>query len=684
MGGLMMTGYRSMKTKSTLGSSLLLVILSVLLSACSGSSGSKDDTSPDVFAFTDEEDVGLAQYVISDAIEIEGINTETAISIEGGEYSIDGGEYTDEEGEVVNGQIVRVRVMSSDELSTETEAVLTVGDEEDTFTVETVDIALSAHAGFKNIIFSWPTVTGAVSYSLLEKADENADFIQKGRTFSSAAVGYTMDVPIHKHDWLGAEYMLQACTNASCSTTEEISLYNYMRRSIGYFKAPNTDEGDQFSVLDISADGRTIAVGAPAEDSGSRGVNQDDGNNSVSGSGAVYVYVKDEDSWRIQAYIKADYPDEGDGFGSSVSLSSDGDTLVVGAPFEDGGDFAVDGEQADNTARDSGAVYVYQRFGDTWFEQNYLKASAGHEGAQFGTRVSISDFGATLAVSAIGDEMPAGANAGAVFVYALTGDNWQAVQKVQPDDAQEGAQFGSALSISANGDRLLVGAEYFTTGTTPAAKTGKAYVFDLENGTWEQTQALIASNPHDGMRFGAAVALAADGARLAVGAPGEKSSGFGVNGEQSDLAAADSGAAYIFANTAAGFVQTTYVKSDNSDPSDRFGSAVAMNATGDTLVVGAIGESSVAQAIHGNVYDNSVTDAGAAYVFTRDAGAWQQWRYVKSPNTDAGDRFGATLALDASADSLIVGAPYEQSDATGLSGSQSNNTANKSGAVYLY
>ncbi|TVZ41388.1 FG-GAP repeat protein [Alteromonadaceae bacterium 2753L.S.0a.02] len=678
------------KYKHIIFQSLFIFVIATNLSGCNGTSSDDEDTSPDSFSFTDEDDVGLAETIVSDAIEISGINAATAISIEGGEYSINGATFTDEEDEVYNGDVIRVRVLSSDDLSTETETTLTIGDEEDTFTVETVDIALTARDGFKTIEFSWPSVSGATEYRLMEKQDENAEFLQKGRELSSAAVGYTMDVAIHKHDWLGAEYRLEACTASSCSSTDEISLYNYMRRSIGYIKATNSEENDQFGIVAMSADAKTIAVGAPAEDSSSLGVNRDDGDNSMSGSGAVYVYVKDDDAWRLQAYIKASLPDEGDGFGSSVSLSSDGNTLVVGAPFEDSSDFTINGDTLDNNAQDSGAVYVFERFGDVWFEHNYLKANLGNVGDLFGSKVSISPFGATLAISAPGNDDAltpqdgAAPDSGAVYLFKRDGDNWQQMTQLNADDAQSGAGFGSGLSLAANGNRLVVGARYFASEGDPAVMSGKAYVFDRSDDTWQQSAELLPSNAHEGMQFGATIALAASGNVAVIGAPGEKSNGFGVNGDQQDLSAAESGAAYIFALSNDNWLQTTYLKASNSDAGDRFGSAVAVSADADLIAVSAIGESSAAQALHGNVYDNSSTDAGAVYVFSSENAVWGQLSYVKSPNTDPGDRFGSSLALDASGDALLVGAPNEQSNATGLSGSQSNNTANKAGAAYLY
>ena len=87
--------------------------------------------------------------------------------------------------------------------------------------------------------------------------------------------------------------------------------------------------------------------------------------------------------------------------------------------------------------------------------------------------------------------------------------------------------------------------------------------------------------------------------------------------------------------------------------------------SGDTLAVGAKSRA-VAQPDRWKQADTSATDAGAAYVFKRSSGAWAQQAYVKASNTGAGDNFGATVALDG--DQLIVGAPGEDSAATGVNG----------------
>ncbi len=96
--------------------------------------------------------------------------------------------------------------------------------------------------------------------------------------------------------------------------------------------------------------------------------------------------------------------------------------------------------------------------------------------------------------------------------------------------------------------------------------------------------------------------------------------------------------------------------------------------SGDRLAVGAAFEESNATGIDGDQSDNSAS-AGAAYVFTRDgAGVWSQQNYVKGSNTDAGDWFGASVAL--SGETLAVGAYLDDSAATGISGDQSNAIAN--------
>ncbi|MCA9711853.1 MAG: integrin, partial [Myxococcales bacterium] len=81
---------------------------------------------------------------------------------------------------------------------------------------------------------------------------------------------------------------------------------------------------------------------------------------SASGAGAVYVFVRDGmGPWSQQAYVKASNTDTLDELGNSVTLSGDGSTLAVGASFEDGNATGIAGNQADDSAASAGAVYLY-------------------------------------------------------------------------------------------------------------------------------------------------------------------------------------------------------------------------------------------------------------------------------------------------------------------------------------
>ncbi|MCP4446605.1 MAG: hypothetical protein GY811_14855 [Myxococcales bacterium] len=108
----------------------------------------------------------------------------------------------------------------------------------------------------------------------------------------------------------------------------------------------------------MSLDGDTLAVGALGEASSAVGVDGGQADNSAIYAGAVYVFVRTGGVWTQQAYLKASNTDEDDYFGGSVSL--DGGMLAVGALGEDSSAVGVDGNQADNSAAQAVAVYVFR------------------------------------------------------------------------------------------------------------------------------------------------------------------------------------------------------------------------------------------------------------------------------------------------------------------------------------
>jgi hypothetical protein len=123
-----------------------------------------------------------------------------------------------------------------------------------------------------------------------------------------------------------------------------------------YLKASNTDLGDLFGYA-VAISGDTAVVGALFEASSATGVNGNQANNSASHAGAAYVFGRSGSTWSQQAYLKASNTGADDGFGSAVAIF--GSAVVVGASGEDSPATGVNGNQADNSASDAGAAYVF-------------------------------------------------------------------------------------------------------------------------------------------------------------------------------------------------------------------------------------------------------------------------------------------------------------------------------------
>jgi hypothetical protein len=148
-----------------------------------------------------------------------------------------------------------------------------------------------------------------------------------------------------------------------------------------------------------------------------------------------------------------------------------------------------------------------------------------------------------------------------------------------------------------------------------------------------------------------------------------------------------SGAAYVFVREGTTWTQQAYLKASNTGAEDYFGYSVAVS--GDTVVMGAPEDDSNATGVNGNQANNSAAGAGAAYVFVREGTTWTQQAWLKASNTGGpssgrpnGDNFGYSVAV--SGDTVAVGAWEEDSNATGVNGSQSNNSAGESGAAYVF
>jgi hypothetical protein len=164
---------------------------------------------------------------------------------------------------------------------------------------------------------------------------------------------------------------------------------------------------------------------------------------------------------------------------------------------------------------------------------------------------------------------------------------------------------------------------------------------------------------------------------VVVGARCEDSGTTGVNSTPNE-SATDSGAAYVFVRSGGIWSQQAYLKASNTGESDEFGSSVAVSE--DIVVVGACLECSGTTGVNSSP-NESAFRSGSAYVFVRSGGIWSEQAYLKASNTGANDEFGSSVAV--SADTVVVGAPYEGSDTTGVN-STPNEDASCAGAAYIF
>jgi len=366
------------------------------------------------------------------------------------------------------------------------------------------------------------------------------------------------------------------------------------------------------SAAALSADGNTLAIGAPEFDKpGDPNPDQ----------GAVYVYVRSGTTWSQQERLTVADTYGGDRFGSAVALSSDGNTLLAGARTQDIGPDVQ-----------RGSAYVFARSGTTWTQQQKLHAPDGTDYDEFGGAVAISSDGNTAIIGALGDDTGSIQNHGAAYVFTRSGTSWSIQQKLTSVQLVS-EHFGGAVAISNDGNTIAVGVLGRDVYTN--SRPGSAYVFTRSGTTWTQQQQLTAADGANDDNFGSAVALHTGTNMLVIGAPGLTNGGTWQ------------GAFYVFQESGGLWTQQQKVTAADVVAGNRFGSTAAINTNGNTILVGAMYHD-----IGGNA------DQGAVYVFTRSNGVWMQQQKLIAADGAFQDEFGSAVALNANGSTLAVGARY--------------------------
>jgi VCBS repeat protein len=350
----------------------------------------------------------------------------------------------------------------------------------------------------------------------------------------------------------------------------------------------------------LSADGNTAVVGGP-----------DDGGES----GSVWVYIRSGGVWTQQGSKLVSTGETGSALlGYAVALSADGNTAIMGGPF--------DNNQA-------GAAWVFTRTGSTWAQQGSKLVGTGAVGAaRQGSSVALSADGNTAIVGG-----PADSNElGAVWVFTQSGGTWTQQGAKLTASGAGNPQLGNSVALSADGNTAIAGGPHDNT------QSGATWVFTRTGGSWTQQGSKLTGFDAVGSALqGSSVALSADGNTAIVGAPGDNSS---------------TGASWMFTRTGSSWTQQGLkLLGTGGIGAANQGRSVAVSGYGTRVIVG-------------GPFDNG--NAGAAWVFTQDlGGVWTQQgpKLVGTGANANGAGQGSSVALSASGATVLVGGPENNNSA---------------------
>ena len=274
--------------------------------------------------------------------------------------------------------------------------------------------------------------------------------------------------------------------------------YVFQRTNIGWIQQDmlvpsDGNVGDRFG-NSVSISGNYLIIGSYWDD--------DNGFNS----GSAYIFRKDVAGWVLEAKLRASDGAGDDWFGHDVSI--DGNYAVVGSVLDN----------HDGAYR--GSAYIFRRDGSNWVQQAKLVAEDGQAGDEFGGSVSLS--GNYAVIGAIGND-----DAGAVYIFVRSGNDWIQQARLVPLDGAGGDHFGNSVSI--DGNYAIVAAHL---DADMGADSGSAYIFKREGQSWAQQAKLTAPDGSSNDFFGQGVSI--DSSYVIIGAP--------YNDDSGD----NSGSVYIF------------------------------------------------------------------------------------------------------------------------------------------
>jgi hypothetical protein len=369
--------------------------------------------------------------------------------------------------------------------------------------------------------------------------------------------------------------------------------YPYFQQSAKYSNSINN--GQQGTSVSVSADGNTAIIGSPGD------------NNGI---GAAWIYVKSGSAWIQQSKLVGTGAVGASRQGTSVALSSDGNTAVAGGT-------------GDNS--NTGAIWVFVRSGDVWTQQGNKLVGTGAVGqAQQGSSVALSGDGNVVATGGLADD----SYAGAVWMFRRYGTSWaQSGNKFIGNGATGKARQGASVALNEDGTRLISG------GYQDNNRLGAAWIFyesGVCGGITPQVSKLVGTGGSSQAWQGFSVSLSADGNTALVG---------GCNDN------ALTGAAWLYTYNGSAWIQQARLSGTAAAGTSRQGSSVALSADGNTVLVGGMGDDS---------------NRGAMWVFRKGSGVWtQQGAKIKGSNATGAAKQGSSVSLSENGASAVIGGPAD-------------------------
>jgi FG-GAP-like repeat len=364
----------------------------------------------------------------------------------------------------------------------------------------------------------------------------------------------------------------------------------------------------QGSAVAVSADGNTAIVGGQYDNGGFYG-----------GVGATWVFTRSGGVWTQQGSKLVGTGAVGPKIsqGTSVAISTDGNTAIVGGP----------GDNGDPFNGGLGAAWVFTRSDGVWTQQGNKLVGSGAVGPYAtlqGRSVSLSADGNTAIIGGPGDN----GSLGAAWMFTRSNGVWaqQGGKLVGTGAAPEQSQQGFSVALSADGNTAIVGANFDNFAV------GAAWVFTRTNGVWTQQGSKLVGTGGvlTSPRQGTSVALSADGNTAAIGGPFDN---------------LNVGATWVFTRSNGVWSQQGN-KLVGSGGAGAQGQSVALSADGNTAIIGA--------------YTDNNIDVGAAWVFTRSKAVWtQQGSELVGTGSEGSSEQGWSVALSADASTAIVGGPQD-------------------------